>query len=144
MLLCLVVLHISPCPSAIGCPYPTDSSYEIAETCAPYPPLGTSPDNPSTRASNDARRTSFSFAGSMIASMRFMCCDLERGYRVGEAKVSLKTFPICRLEPSGRPVMQPWGEATVQNSTTWNAMGAAAEIFRETIRTALSTWSACG
>ena len=25
--------------------------------------------------------------------MRFMSCDLERGYRVGKAKVSLKTFP---------------------------------------------------
>ena len=35
-------------------------------------------------------------------------------------------------------------EFTVQNSTTWNAMGAGAEIFRETIRAALAGWSACG
>jgi hypothetical protein len=35
-------------------------------------------------------------------------------------------------------------EATVLKETTWKGMGAGAEIFRETIRSALSTWSSCG
>ncbi len=36
------------------------------------------------------------------------------------------------------------GEYTAPNSNTWAAMGAGAEILRETVRAALSTWSQCG
>jgi hypothetical protein len=35
------------------------------------------------------------------------------------------------------------GENTVNDATTYSAMGGGAEIFRETVRAALATWSGC-
>jgi hypothetical protein len=55
-------------------------------------------------------------------------------------------IPSCngQTRVSTQYVFAYLGESTVQNPTTWNAMGAGAEIFRETIRAALATWSMCG